>query len=68
MIKKRATIIIDYNIDGGFQEWKQKHDTLNKKLELFCKSDGEIVHSSMDMKERRGNTKPDVKDMKFRKT
>ena len=67
MNKKRATILIDYNVDGGFQELKKKYDTLHEKLELFCKSDSEIVHFSMDMKERRGDKKPDVKEFKFRK-
>lgn len=68
MKKYRALMMIDYNINGNLPEFSKKYEDLRQSFELFVNSDSEIVHHSWDMKERRGNAKPDVKEMKFRKT
>lgn len=65
-MKKRAVIIIDYEIDGGFIEASEKYQSLNDKLVAITDADKDVVFWGIDLKDRRGDAKPDISKMKFR--
>jgi|TARA_B110001450_G_scaffold22788_1_gene20339 hypothetical protein len=67
-MKKRAVMIIDYDIpNGSLYDATEKYALLEKSLNNFCNMDTEIVHHSMDLKDRRGDVKTNVQDLKFRR-
>ena len=65
-MKKRAVIIIDYEIDGGFTETNDKYQSLKDKLVAITDADKDVVFWDIDLKDRRGDAKPDISKMKFR--
>jgi hypothetical protein len=67
-MKKRAVMIVDYDIpNGSLNDAIKKYAFLKKILNNFCNMDTEIVHHSMDLKDRRGDVKTNVKNLKFRR-
>lgn len=67
-MKKRAVMIIDYDIpNGSIYDAAEKYALLEENLNKFCIMDAEIVHHSMDLKDRRGDVKTNVQDLKFRR-
>jgi hypothetical protein len=65
-MKARAIVIIDYTIEGGFKEAAQVQATLEENISNMVKSDKSVVFHAVDMRERRGDGTPDLKNMKFR--
>ena len=65
-MKARAIIIIDYTIDGGFKEAAQVQANLEESISNMVKGDKSVVFHAVDMRERRGDSPPDLKNMKFR--
>lgn len=65
-MKARAIVIIDYTIEGGFKEAAQVQATLEENISNMVKNDKSVVFHAVDMRERRGDTPPDLKQMKFR--
>lgn len=65
-MKARAIVIIDYTIEGGFKEAAQVQATLEENISNMVKGDKSVVFHAVDMRERRGDNPPDLKQMKFR--
>jgi hypothetical protein len=65
-MKCRAVAVIDYDLPGGYREAAIEEEALQKAINELVKGNPKVVYSEIDMKERRGNNKPDIKKMKFR--
>lgn len=65
-MKARAVIVIDYNIEGGFKEAAAEQDKIEIAVAEIVKGNPNVVFHDVDMKERRGDTPPDISKMKFR--
>lgn len=65
-MKARAIIIVDFQIDGGFSEAAAQEQKVKDAIAALAKDNPAIVYTDMEMKERRGDGKPDVARMKFR--
>ncbi len=68
-MKLRALILVDYHIpDGGLIEGAEEQKALQKIVDGIASNNKRIVYATVDMRERRGDTQPDLKKMKFRQT
>ena len=68
-MKLRALILLDYSIpDGGLIEGADEQKELQKIVDDIVSKNKRIVYSTVDMRERRGDTQPDLKKMKFQQT
>tara|TARA_R110001599_G_scaffold83143_1_gene223561 strand:+ start:874 stop:1077 length:204 start_codon:yes stop_codon:yes gene_type:complete len=65
-MKARAIIIVDFQIDGGFSEAAEQEQKVKDAIAALAKDNSAIVYTDMEMKERRGDGKPEVSRMKFR--
>lgn len=65
-MKCRAVAVIDYDLPGGYREAAIEEEALQKAIEELVKGNPRIVYYETDMKERRGDNRPDIKKMKFR--
>ena len=68
-MKLRALVLLDYDLPGaGLIEAADQQKALQSKVDEITKGNSNIVYSTVDMRERRGDTQPDLKKMKFRQT
>ena len=65
-MKCRGIVVIDYDIDGGFLEAAEEQKKLEDAIASMVKGNKRVVFHQVDMKERRGDQSPDIKNMKFR--
>lgn len=65
-MKARAIIIVDFEINGGFSEAAIQEQKVKDAIAALAKDNPCIVYTDMEMKERRGDGKPEVSRMKFR--
>lgn len=65
-MKARGIVVLDYDIEGGFKEAAEEQERLEKAIEEIVKGNKRVVFHQVDMKERRGDTPPDITKMKFR--
>jgi hypothetical protein len=65
-MKCRGIVVIDYDIDGGFLEAAEEQKKLEDAIASIVKNNKRVVFHQVDMKERRGDQSPDIKNMKFR--
>lgn len=65
-MKARAIVIIDYTIDGSFKEVADEQTKLEEGIASLVKDNKNVVFHAVDMRERRGDNPPDLKQMKFR--
>lgn len=65
-MKARAIVIIDYTIEGGFKEVAEEQTKLEENVNAMLKGNKNVVFHAVDMRERRGDNPPDLKNMKFR--
>jgi len=65
-MKCRGIVVIDYDIDGGFLEAAEEQKKLEDAIASIVKNNKRVVFHQVDMKERRGEQSPDIKNMKFR--
>ena len=66
-MKCRAIILIDFDIEksGGFKEAAEEQAKVEAAIDNIVTGNKRVVHHQMDMKERRGQDSPDIKNMKF---
>jgi hypothetical protein len=68
-MKLRALVLLDLDIpDGGFLEAAEQQKELQKCIDDIAKNNEYIGYTAIDLRERRGDTQPDLKKMKFRQT
>ena len=65
-MKIRAINIIDLEIDGGFRDAADVEDALKAVIAEFCKTQKGVVSSQTEVRDRRGDTSPNLSQMKFR--
>lgn len=65
-MKTRAIVVIDYTIDGGIKEAAEEQKTLERNIAALVEKNKSVVWHGVDMRERRGDGPPDLRNMKFR--
>jgi len=65
-MKIRAITIIDLEIDGGFRDAADVEDALKIVIKQFCDGRKGVVSSQTEVRDRRGDTPPNLSTMKFR--
>jgi hypothetical protein len=65
-MKCRGIVVLDYQIEGGFLEAAEEQKKLEDAIASIVKGNKRVVFHQVDMKERRGEQSPDIKNMKFR--
>lgn len=65
-MKARAIAIIDFEFQDGFKEAALEQTRLEEAIESVVKQSKSVVYHEVDMRERRGDQKPDLKRMKIR--
>ena len=61
----RAIMLVDLEVDN-FQEAAAMEAKLQDSLDTLVSLNKNISYTALDIKERRGNAKPDISKMKFR--
>jgi hypothetical protein len=61
----RAIMLVDLEVDN-FQEAASMESKLQESLDTLVSLNKNISYTALDIKERRGNAKPDISKMKFR--
>lgn len=65
-MKARAIVIVDYELPGGFIEAAQEQTKLQEVVNDLVRGNPRVVYHEVDIRERRGNVKPDIKRMKLK--
>jgi len=65
-MKARGIVIIDYELPGGFIEAAEEQQKLQKLVDELVRGNPRVIYHEVDVRERRGNQKPDLKKMKIR--
>tara|TARA_R100001377_G_scaffold80986_1_gene60215 strand:+ start:172 stop:375 length:204 start_codon:yes stop_codon:yes gene_type:complete len=65
-MKARAVVIIDLDIQGGFKEAALEQEKIEQAVAAIVKDNPNVIYHQVDMKERRGDKKVDITQMKFR--
>lgn len=64
-MKARGVILIDFEFDN-LKEAAAAQERLERAMEDLVRGDRHVVYYQSDMKERRGDNRPDLRQMKFR--
>ena len=67
-MKARGVVIIDYDLPGGYKDAYEQEERLKKAIDYLVKGNNKVVYHAVDLRERRGNSIPDIKKMKIRKS
>lgn len=65
-MKCRGIVVIDYDLPDGYKQAAVEQEALENVIRELVKGNPRVVHSEVDIKERRGDNKPDIKKMKLR--
>ncbi len=65
-MKARGIVIIDYDLPGGYKDAAAEEDRLQKAVDNLVKGNPRVKYHEVDIRERRGEGKPDIKKMKLR--
>lgn len=65
-MKVRGLVVIDYELPDGFIQAAEEQQKLKEAIDALAKGNPRITYHEVDMRERRGNQKPDIKKMKLR--
>ena len=65
-MKARGIVIIDYDLPGGFKDAAQEEEKLQKAVDALVIGYSKVLYHEVDIRERRGDHKPDIKKMKLR--
>jgi hypothetical protein len=64
-MKCRGIVVIDYDLTaGGFKAAAAEQTALEDLISNFVKGRKAVVHSEVDLRDRRGDAKPDIKKVK----
>jgi hypothetical protein len=61
----RAIMLVDLDVEN-FQEAAKAEARLQESLDELQANHKYVTYTALDVKERRGASKPDIKNMKFR--
>jgi uncharacterized sporulation protein YeaH/YhbH (DUF444 family) len=65
-MKARGLVIIDYDLPDGFKQAAEEQQKLEQAIRDLVKGNPRVVYHEVDIRERRGEKKPDIKRMKVR--
>ena len=65
-MKIRALVVLDLEVDG-FKAAANEQDKIEELVSDFTENNSSVVWSGVDVRERRGDTPPDLNSMKFRR-
>ena len=65
-MKCRGLVVIDYDCPRGFIEAAEEQKKLQEAIDQLCRGNPRVIHHEVDIRERRGDAKPDIKNMKLR--
>jgi hypothetical protein len=65
-MKARGIVIIDYDLPEGFKQAADEQNKLEQAVLALVKGNPRVVYHEVDIRERRGETTPDLKKMKIR--
>jgi len=65
-MKARGIVVIDYDLSGGYIEAAEEQKKLEDAVKDLVKGNPRVIYHEVDIRERRGDAKPDIKKMKLR--
>ena len=65
-MKCRGLILVDYELPGGFADAAEEEKKLKTAMESLVSGNNRVTYFACDMKERRGDAKPELKNLKIR--
>lgn len=65
-MKARGLILIDYELPGGFSDAAEEEKRLQQAMNDLVRGNNRVVYYQCDIKERRGDGRPDLKKLKIR--
>lgn len=65
-MKARGIVIIDYDLPEGYKQAAEEQSKLEAAVSHLVKGNPRVVYHEVDIRERRGDQKPDLKRMKIR--
>lgn len=65
-MKARGIVIIDYDLPDGYKQAAEEQSKLEAAVAQLVKGNPRVIYHEVDIRERRGDQKPDLKRMKIR--
>lgn len=65
-MKARGIVIIDYDLPGGFKQAAEEQEKLEAAIRDLVRGNPRVVFHEVDIRERRGDNPPNIKNMKLR--
>lgn len=65
-MKARGLILVDYDLPGGYLEAAEEQRRLEEAMHNLVRGNNRVSYYQCDIKERRGNAKPDIRKLKIR--
>jgi hypothetical protein len=66
MLKARGLILIDYELPNGYVDAAAEQTRLEEAMQNLVRGNNRVVYFQCDVKERRGDGKPDLRKLKIR--
>ena len=66
MLKARGLILVDYELPNGFMDAAEEQRRLEEAMNNLVRGNSRVTYYQCDIKERRGEGKPDLKTLKIR--
>ena len=66
MLKARGLILVDYELPNGFIDAAEEQRKLEQAMNDIVRGNSRVTYYQADIKERRGEGKPDLKKLKIR--
>jgi len=65
-LKARGLILVDYELPNGFMDAAEEQKRLEEAMQNIVRGNNKVVYYQCDIKERRGDGRPDLRKLKIR--
>lgn len=65
-MKARGLILVDYELPNGFMDAAEEQKRLEEAMQNIVRGNNKVVYYQCDIKERRGDGRPDLRKLKIR--
>tara|TARA_R100001377_G_scaffold82683_1_gene63326 strand:- start:416 stop:619 length:204 start_codon:yes stop_codon:yes gene_type:complete len=65
-LKARGLILVDYDLPNGYMDAAEEQKRLNAAMEELVRGNNKVTYYQCDIKERRGESRPDIRRLKIR--
>lgn len=65
-MKARGLILVDYDLPNGYMDAAEEQKRLNAAMEELVRGNNKVTYYQCDIKERRGEGRPDLRKLKIR--